>query len=86
MVKGRLKVSFELTGYQELLRVIIELVKNILIGVFACVLFAGSCVLCSTTIGPMVNSVPLVSLIGFISSVALGIYSIRNLVKIGEKL
>ena len=86
MVKGRFKVSFELTGYEEPLRIIIELVKNILIGVFACVLFAGSCVLCSTTIGPMVNSVPLVCLIGFISSVALGIYSIRNLVKIGENL
>ena len=33
-----------------------------------------------------VVTVPLVCLIGFISSVALAIYSIRNLVRIGEKL
>ena len=64
----------------------IELVKNILIAAFACVLFAGACSLSKTAIGPMVDSVPLVCLIGFISSVALAIYSIRNLVKISEKL
>ena len=86
MVKGRFKVSFELIGYEEPLRIIIELVKNILIAAFACVLFAGACSLSKTTIGPMVDSVPLVCLIGFISSVALAIYSIRNLVKISEKL
>ena len=56
-------------------------VKDVVLAIFACVLFSGSCTLCTTEIQPQMNGVPLVALIGFVSSVALAIYTIRNMVK-----
>ena len=81
LVKGRMKINFELTGFEEPLRQINETVKNILLAVFSCVLFGGSCTLCTTNIQPQTNGIPLVAMIGFIVSVALAVYTIRSMVK-----
>ena len=81
LVKGRLKINFELAGFEEPLRQINETVKHILLAVFACVLFGGSCTLCTTNIQPQANGVPVIAIIGLLVSVALAIYTIQDMVK-----
>ena len=85
LVKGRMKISFELTGYEELLHVLIDVIKNIVLAVFACVLFSGSCRLYSAAVPPLIDGIPLFALAGFALSVALAIYSVKNLIKAAGK-
>ena len=85
LVKGRLKISFELTGYEEPFHVLIEVITNVILAIFACVLFNGSCTICTASIPPMVNGVPLFAVAGFVVSIALAIYSIQKLVKAAGK-
>ena len=56
-------------------------VETVLMAIFACVLFSGSCTLCTTNIQPQANGVPLVAMIGFVVSLALAIYTIRRMVQ-----
>ena len=86
LVKGRLKVSFEQTGNEKTLHVMIEVIINVLLAIFACVLFNGSCQLCAVMIPPLINGVPLFSIVGFAVTIALAIYSIQKLIKIARKL
>ena len=77
--KGRMKIGFELTGYDELLQRLEDLVKHIALAIFACVLFTGSCMLCTADIQPQTNGIPLVAMIGFIVSIALAVYAVGKL-------
>ena len=86
MVKGRTKITVEAAGYEEPFRVLIDVIINVVLAIFACVLYSGSCSLCSTKMAPMVDDIPLFALIGFAVSIALGIYSIRKLIKAAGKL
>ena len=86
LVKGRLKVSFEQTGNEKTLHVMIEVIINVLLAIFACVLFNGSCQLCAVMVPPLINGVPLFSIVGFAVTIALAIYSIQKLIKIARKL
>lgn len=81
LVKGRLKISFELTGYEEPLRLLGETLRYVILAVFACVLFSGSCTLCTTGIKPQANGVPVVAMIGFIVSIAMASFTIKGMVK-----
>ena len=81
LVKGRLKVSVEPAGYEEPFRVLIEVIIHVLLAIFACVLFSGSCTLCTTSMPPLIDGVPLFALAGFAVSIALAIYSIKKLLK-----
>ncbi|MBO4423053.1 MAG: AarF/ABC1/UbiB kinase family protein [Clostridia bacterium] len=81
LAKGRTKLNFEITGYEEPLKQITELVKTVIYAVFSCVLFAGSCTLCTTDIQPQTNGIPLVALIGFVLSVALALYAVVRLTR-----
>lgn len=85
LVKGRLKIGFEVTGYEEPLHALIDVIINIVLALFACVLFSGSCRLCSAAIPPLIDGVPLFALAGFAVSIALAIYSVKKLVKIAQK-
>ena len=85
LVKGRLKISFELTGYEEPFQVLIDVITNVVLAIFACVLFSGSCRLYSAQVPPLVDGVPLFSLAGFAMSVALAIYSVKKLIKAAGK-
>ena len=86
LVKGRLKISFELTGYEEPLHVLIEVIINVLLAIFSCVLFSGSCTICAASIPPLIRGVPLFAVAGFAVSIALAIYSVKKLVKAASKL
>ena len=82
LVKGRTKVNFELTGYEEILRSLNATVRNVVLALFACVLFIGSCILSTTDIQPKTpEGQPLVAALGLIFSCALGIYTIKHMSK-----
>ena len=85
LVKGRLKISFELTGYEEPFHVLIDVIKNVVLAVFACVLFSGSCSLCTAAIPPLVDGISLFALAGFAVSIALAVYSVKKLIKAAGK-
>ena len=55
-------------------------ITNVILAVFACVLFSGSCRLCTTNIQPQAGGVPLVALLGFVVSIALAIFTVRNMI------
>ena len=80
VVKGRTKINFELTGYEEFLTGINLTVKNIVLALFACVLFIGSCLLSSADINPKTpDGQPLIAIAGIVFSIALAIYTIRRM-------
>lgn len=81
IAKGRLKINFELSGYDDMIEKIKEIVKYAILAVFSSVLFAGSVSFASLDITPKINNLPLVSLMGFIFSIALAIYIVIKLTK-----
>lgn len=81
LVKGRVKINLEFTGYEGLMRSLNETILNVVFAVFSCVLFIGSCILCTTDVQPQAGGMPLMSLIGFVVSIALGIYAVQCMVK-----
>ena len=81
LAKGRMKIAFELTGYDDLLDKLADIVKDLILALFASVLFAGSCTLGTTKIQPQVDGIPIVALIGFVLSAALAIHTILELWK-----
>ena len=85
LVKGRTRITIEAAGYEEPLRQLIDVVRNLVLAIFACVLYSGSCVLCNTKMQPMVDDIPLFAFIGFAVAIALGIYAVRNLVRAAKK-
>ena len=86
LVKGRLRVNVELTGYEDPFHVLIDVIINVVLALFACVLFSGSCSLYSASVEPMVDGIPLFSLIGFAVSIALAVFSVRRLIKAARRL
>ncbi|MCR5783531.1 MAG: hypothetical protein K6G90_12460 [Clostridia bacterium] len=82
VVKGRLKANIALTGYDELLDKASGMLKNVILAIFACVLFFGSCVLCMTKIEPQTaNGLPLLAVVGFVLSVSLAVYAVKQMNK-----
>ena len=89
LVKGRLKVNMEMTGYDELVDKFGNMFKNGALILAACFLFLGSCILtlgaCLLKSSDMVSSnlilIPLISIFGLLFSIALAIYAIRRINK-----
>lgn len=82
MVKGRLKMSFEMTGYEDILKSLNATVKNLVLALFSCVLFMGSAILSSVDMRPKTpTGQPVVAAVGMVISVALGIYTVRKMTK-----
>ena len=85
LVKGRTKISFELTGYEEPLQVLVDVIKNVVLAIFACVIFSGSCRVYSASVPPLVDGVPMFALAGFALSIALAVYAVKKLIKAAGK-
>ena len=82
LTKGRTKINLEMTGYDELLKRAGETIKNVVLALFACVLFFGSCILSSANIEPkMPGGQPLIAAVAMVFSVALGVFTIRRMSK-----
>ena len=80
VLRGRTKINFEMTGYDELVEKATSGVKHLILAFFACILFLGSCILCTTDIHPQAaNGMPLVAAAGMIFSIALAIYTVRKM-------
>lgn len=81
-VKGRSKVTLEVTGYDDLLKKGSRTLKNLVLALFACVMFIGSCILCTADVGPKTaNGMPLIAGLGLVVSVGLGIFVIKRMSK-----
>ena len=81
-VKGRSKVTIEVTGYEELLKKGAKTLKNLVLALFACILFIGSCILCTADIGPKTTGgIPFIAGIGLVVSIGLGIYVVKKMTK-----
>ena len=81
-LKGRTKINLELTGYEDLVKRAEETVKNVVLALFACVLFFGACILSSADITPkMPGGQPLLAAAAMVFSVALGIFTVRRMSK-----
>ena len=60
-VKGRTKLTLEVTGYNDLLKKGAKTIKTLVLALFACVLFIGSCILCTADVEPKTaNGMPLI--------------------------
>ena len=81
MVRGRTKLNLELTGYEELVDKAGVTVRNIVLSLFSCVLFFGSCILATTDIQPQMRGTPLIAVVGLTFSIALGVYTVKKLSK-----
>ncbi len=80
LVKGRIKINLELSGYDNMITGLNRTLTYLILAVFSCVLFSGSCTLCTTDIHPQVGGVPLAAMVGFIVSISLGFYTIREII------
>ena len=82
VARGRTKVNLELTGYEELLNNSSENIKNIVLAIFSCVVFFGSCILCTADLTPKApGGIPAVAGIGLIFSVGLAIHVFGRMTK-----
>lgn len=82
LIKGKAKINLELTGYDNLVKDVQKLAKNLTLAFFAAVIFFGSCLICMTDVRPKTPSgVPVVAIVGFVFSIALGIFSIKRMTK-----
>ena len=77
---GKMKVNMEVTGIEGPLDTIGEFCRYTILIVIACVLFIGSCILCTTDMKPEVaGGVPLLAMVGILFSIALAIFAVRKL-------
>ena len=80
MVKGKMKMNMELTGWEEPLDRLSHIIKYSVLSLVACVLFVGSCILCTTDFMPKLsNGMPLIAVAGLVFSIALAIFSVKKL-------
>ena len=80
MVKGKMKMNMELTGWEEPLDRLSHIIKYSVLSLVACVLFVGSCILCTTDFLPKLsNGMPLIAVAGLVFSIALAIFSVKKL-------
>ena len=80
MVKGKLKMNMEITGWEEPLDRLSHIIRYSVLTLVACVLFVGSCILCTTDFMPKLsNGMPLIAVAGLVFSIALAIFSVKKL-------
>ena len=80
MVKGKMKMNMELTGWEEPLDRLSHIIKYSVLSLVACVLFVGSCILCTTDFLPKLsNGMPLIAVAGLVFSIALAVFSVKKL-------
>ena len=79
LVRGKAKVNVGLSGHEELVCGLRDIVANVVLAVFACVVFSGACAMAGAAIEPRVGGMPVLSVLGFVLAFSLGIYSAKRL-------
>ncbi|MBQ1312505.1 MAG: AarF/ABC1/UbiB kinase family protein [Blautia sp.] len=80
LMKGRMKINLELTGYQELTKELENMIHDVILVLVGCVLFSGGCRLCQTEIQPLTpNGMPLIALIILMAGLSLIIFALKRI-------
>ena len=80
IIKGRLKINLELTGYEDLIGELNEKINDLILVIVGCVLFSGGCRLCQTDIKPVTpNGMPLIAVIILILGISLILFAIKRI-------
>jgi ubiquinone biosynthesis protein len=80
IMKGRLKVNLELTGYEDLINELNNKINDLILVIVGCVLFSGGCRLCQTQIKPMTpNGMPLIAAIILVLGISLILFAIKRI-------
>lgn len=80
IMKGRLKVNFELTGYEELIQELNTKINDIILVIIGCVLFSGGCKLSETQIKPVLpNGMPLFAVIVLMIGSSMLIFALKRI-------
>jgi ubiquinone biosynthesis protein len=86
IMKGRLKINMELTGYSDLVDELNNKIDDVIFIIVACVLFSGGCRLCSTSISPILpNGMPLIAGALLLSGLSMLIFALRRILKKKKK-
>ena len=86
IMKGRLKVNLELTGYENLIQELNGKIDDLILVIVACVLFSGGCKLCQTDIRPLTpNGMPLIAVIVLVIGVSLLIFALKRILQKKKK-
>lgn len=86
IMKGRLKINLELTGYEELISQLNSKIDDLILVIVACVLFSGGCRLCQTEIQPMTSiGVPLFAVVILLAGISLLIYALKRVFRKKKK-
>ena len=80
IMKGRLKVNLELTGYEELISELGAKINDIILVIIGCVLFSGGCRLCSTQLRPILpNGMPLIAVIVLMIGSSMLLFALKRI-------
>ena len=80
IIKGRLKINFELSGYEELAEGLNQKINDIILVIIGCVLFSGGCKLCETQIKPILpNGMPLIAVIVLMIGGSMLIFALKRI-------
>ena len=80
IMKGRMKINLELTGYEELARQLGEKVNDLVLVLVGCVLFSGGCGLSQTEIRPLTpNGMPLIAAVILMLGISLIIFGLKRI-------
>ena len=79
IMKGRLKINLELTGYEELLRELDNKINDLILVIVGCVLFSGGCRLAQTEIRPLTpGGMPLIAAVILMIGLSLIIFALKR--------
>ena len=82
IMKGRVKINLELTGYDDLIRELNDKINDLILVIVGCVLFSGGCKLSTAQIYPKSpNGMPLVAVIILMVGISLIIYALKRVFK-----
>lgn len=82
IMKGRLKINLELTGYEDLIRELNGKIDDLILVIVACVLFSGGCKLAATQIRPLTpNGMPLIAVIILLTGLSMLVYALKRVFK-----
>ncbi len=80
IMKGRLKVNLELTGYADLIGELNAKINDVILVIIGCVLFSGGCRLSSTSIRPVLpNGMPMIAVIVLLTGASMLIFALKRI-------
>ena len=80
LMKGRMKINLELTGYEQLINELNEKINDIILVIVGCILFSGGVGLCQTEIKPLTpNGMPLIAAIILMAGLSLIIFALKRI-------